>query len=119
MGDFFSVAGEQHVAKALGLMNIPSLADAPPEVRRRLIKEARKIANDSVFGVGNTTEVGLGAVGNETKQSVEAYIKANHPPYRMQPEPNYEEHLAKKRKDLAECEARRRAERAAAEDEMT
>jgi hypothetical protein len=100
----------------LGVMNIPNLSDAPPDVRRRLIKEARKITNDNVFGVGNTTEVGLGAAGNETKQSVEAYIKANHPPYRMQPEPSYEEHLAKKRKNLAECEARRRAERTAQGD---
>jgi hypothetical protein len=75
--------------------------------------------NANVFGAsaprdpksGSRTEIGLGSPGNETSQSVAAYERFGRH------EPNYEKVLAKKRQNLAECDARRAKEQATQQKE--
>ena len=98
----FSVAGEKLVS------SIPP--DAPLHVRQQIIAEAKRQAACDVFGVDHKTdrhgkpiEQGLGAAGNQTAQSVEAYEKwCRH-------EPGFDRNLARMKKELADCEAKRAA----------
>jgi hypothetical protein len=116
----FSVSAEKHILKTLAQMKIPSLDQAPPDIRKSLLREARQIARNDVFGHGHKVdrngtpiEQGLGSHDNPTQQSIDAYIRANAPPYRAAPEVGYEEHLKKMRQRFAEVEAQRAKVRAA------
>jgi hypothetical protein len=116
-----SVSSLQYVQKQLGAYKVESLDMLPAALRKQIRREARRIAIADVFGVdhktdkdGNPIEQGIGAAGNVTAQHVEAYIKEQTERRPNGPEPGYEDHLARMRKQLAECEARRAAERARA-----
>lgn len=70
----FSVAAEKLLQKA----NKP---DTPPAIREQLIREAREMPDRNVFGAGHKKdkngkliEMGVGSAGNQTQQSIEAYI---------------------------------------------
>jgi hypothetical protein len=87
----------------------------PPDWFARYYEEQAK----NVFGDdhkkdkhGEPIEQGIGSVGNMSLNAVNAYIKEQQ---RREggPEPHFEEHLARMRRQLAECEARRAAERKA------
>jgi hypothetical protein len=118
----FSVASEKYIKKSLADLNLPSLDMATKEVRRQILKAARDIARNDVFGHGHKLgkdgpiEQGLGSHDNPTQQSIDAFVRAQQPPYRMSPEPGYEEHLKKLRQRLAEVDAGRAKARAAEED---
>jgi hypothetical protein len=107
-------------------MNLKSLDEAPRETRRSLLKRAREIANIDVFGhghkvdpkTGTPIEQGLGSWENPTQQHIDAYVRANAPPYRHSPEPGYEEHLKKLRARLAEVDAVRRAKAKSEEEDL-
>jgi hypothetical protein len=121
----FSVAAEKHIQKALATLNLPSLDQAPPDIRKSLLREARQIARNDVFGHGHKVgkdgkpiEQGLGSHDNPTQQSIDAYIRAQQPPYRAAPEPGYEETLKKMRQRLAEVEAQRAKVRAANDEDF-
>jgi hypothetical protein len=121
--DSFSVAAEKHILKTLAQMNIPSLDQAPKEIRKTLLREARQIARNDVFGHGHKVdrngtpiEQGLGSHDNPTQQSIDAYIRSESRPWRDAPEPGYEETLKKMRQRLAEVDAVRAKQRAAEED---
>jgi hypothetical protein len=85
--------------------------DAPPEIRAQMIADAKRKVRDDVFGVGHRVdklgkpiEQGLGSRGNMTATSVAAYEKhCSH-------ESNFSENLARMKRELAECEARRAAQ---------
>jgi hypothetical protein len=49
----FSVAAEKYIKTEVERLQLPSLDDAPKEVRRQILKEARAIARNDVFGVGH------------------------------------------------------------------
>jgi hypothetical protein len=58
-------------------------ADAPPEVQARMMEEAKRKAEEDVFGVGfqrdrngKPIERGIGAPGNETEHHFTALEKA-------------------------------------------
>jgi hypothetical protein len=59
---------------------------------------------------GRPIETGIGSNFNLTANAVEAYIKEQTERRQGGPEPGFEENLAKLRKQLAVCEARRREE---------
>jgi hypothetical protein len=116
-GSNFSVAAETYVRKALDRMKVESLGDLPPNIRKSLLKEAKAIVFNDVFGHGHKLgkdgrpqEQGLGSAAQPTKQSLEAYKK-----YGVA-EPEYAQHLAKMERDLAAYEARRAAEAKHEED---
>ena len=111
-----SVASLKYVEKQLTLHNVASLDMLPKETRRAIKREARRIAENDVFGVdhkkdkaGNPIEQGIGAKGNMTVQCIEAYIKNQTERSPSGPEPGYEEHLARMRRELAETQARNAA----------
>ena len=114
-----SVASLEFIAKQLALHKVESIHMLPPHARKEIKKEARAIATRDVFGVGfktdkagNPVEMGLGSPSNMTQQHIDAYIKAQTDP-KMRPggpEPAYEDHLSRMRKQLAECIARRPAD---------
>jgi hypothetical protein len=113
--DNFSVAAERHLATQLGLLRLDRLDDAPVEIRKRILREARDITNNNVFGVGhkkdrqgNPQEQGLGSFANPTQQSIEAYVK-DQTQRRAVPEDGYEANLKAMRARLAEVNATRRA----------
>jgi hypothetical protein len=117
MADSFSVQAQEHIQKALGQMNVGSINDLPPEARRKLMREARDIATGNVFGVGHRKdrngtpiEQGVGSSGNQTRASIDAYIKYNSGA------PDFQETLARMEKEYAECQARRKAEQAKEDD---
>jgi hypothetical protein len=112
--DEFSVSAEKFIQKSLAGMNLQSLDQAPPEVRKSLLREARQIVRNDVFGHGYKTdknnrpqEQGRGSAQQPTRQSVEAYRK-----YGVK-EPEYAAHLSRMEKELAAFEAQRAKERAA------
>lgn len=108
--------------KARGVTNISLL---PKDVRKEIKKEARKIARQDVFGAehktdkaGEPIEMGVGSPGNMTQQNIDAYVKAQtDKKLREAPEQGYEENLKRMKAQLAECNARRRAERDEDEDD--
>ena len=119
-----SVASLKFVEKQLAERKVESLDMLPKELRKQIKAEAKRIALSDVFGVGhkldrsgNPIEQGLGAPGNVTQQHIDAYIKGQTERNPNGPEPGYEENLARMRKDLAACEARRLAARTADDDE--
>jgi hypothetical protein len=74
-----------------------------------------KAVDENVFGVdfkkdrdGRPIETGIGSPSNQTQTSIDAYKKYG------QSEPSYLRNLAQMEKDLAACEQRRAADRAAA-----
>ena len=111
--DSVSIRSIKHVQTSLAALRIETFEQAPREVRQRLKREARKIARDDVFGEnhktdkdGNPIEHGLGSPSNMTKSHIAAFVKYND----MTKQANIEA-LARFEKQLAECEARRRAEK--------
>lgn len=119
-----SVASNKFIDSQLAARKVESLDMLPRDVRKEIKREAKRIAENDVFGVdhkkdrnGNPIEMGLGAAGNITQQHIDAYIKNQTERSANGPEPGYEENLARMRKDLAECEARRVAARANDDDE--
>ena len=119
-----SVSSQQYIEKQLGARKVESLDMLPRDVRKEIKREAKKIAQNDVFGVGHKTdragnpvEQGLGATGNVTQQHIDAYIKNQTERSPNGPEPGYEDNLARMRKDYAECEARRVAARAHDDDD--
>lgn len=96
-------------------------ANAPPEVYRRMVKEAEKKVETDVFGhgfrrdkAGRPIEQGLGSLSNMTKQSIDAYVKW-HGPDSPEPDPNFKENHKIMQDALIECDARRKALRDAGE----
>jgi hypothetical protein len=119
-----SVASIQYIEKQLGARKVESLDMLPRDVRKEIKREAKKIALNDVFGVGHATdksgnpiEQGLGSAANITQQHLDAYIKNQTDRSATGPEAGYEENLARFRKQLAECEARRVAARANDDDD--
>lgn len=119
-----SVASNQFIEKQLAQRQVASLDMLPREVRKEIKKEAKRIAQNDVFGVGHKTdkdgnpvEQGLGAAGNVTQQHIDAYVKNQTERSKSGPEPGYEDNLARMRRDLAACEARRLAARTDDDDE--
>jgi hypothetical protein len=100
----FSVESERYVMKRLADLGAESLEFLDVRVRNDINKTADRLALNHVFGEGNTKEVGLGSPAQPTKQSVDAYEKFG------KGEPNYIEHLAKMREDLAKYQAKRAKE---------
>jgi hypothetical protein len=121
----FSVSAEKHVQKQLANLNVQTLDQLPKEMRKQLLREARQIARNDVFGHGHKTtkdgtpiEQGLGSHENPSPQSIEAYIRPQSRPWRDSPEPGYEEHLKKLRARLAEVDAVRRAQAKTEEEDF-
>jgi hypothetical protein len=89
--DSFSVSAERHIKKSLAELNLPSLDQAPKETRRQILKAARDIARNDVFGHGHKIgkdgpiEQGLGSWENPTQQSIDAYIRSQSRPWRDAP----------------------------------
>jgi hypothetical protein len=88
-------------------------ANAPPELRRAMIEEAKKKVLIDVFGEGykidkngRAIEQGLGSASNMSSHSVAAYEA------RCKHEVGYTENLARMKRQLAECDARRKAAQA-------
>jgi hypothetical protein len=123
--DATSIAAQKHIEAALGLYKVESLGDLPKEIRSRIRREAREIAFKDVFGAdhkkdkqGNPVEQGLGSYENPTKQSIDAYIKSQTDKrHRDEPEEGFEENVKKMRQRLAEVDAKRKALRAAEDDD--
>lgn len=123
--DAVSVRSQKFIESQLTARKVESIGLLPKETRRDIKKEARKIALADVFGhdhqtdkkTGNPIEQGLGADGNMTAQSIEAYIKNQTERRKGGPEPGFEDTLKDMRVKLAKCDARRRAEAAAADDD--
>jgi hypothetical protein len=95
---------------AFYLEKIP--ANAPPEIRRMMTEDAKRKTERDVFGEGfqrdrngKIIEQGRGSDSNMTAESVAAYERW------CRDEPNFVETLAKKKKLLADAEARRARER--------
>jgi hypothetical protein len=119
-----SISSQAFIEKQLAAWKVESLDQLPPHVRKQVKKESRQIARADVFGIdhkldrnGNPIEQGVGSPGNMTMQAINAYVKEQTERSANGPEPGYEETLAKMRKQLAECEARRRAEQSATDDD--
>lgn len=119
-----SISSQQFIEKQLAARKVESLDMLPREVRKQIKQEARQIALNDVFGVGHATdksgnpiEQGLGSPGNITQQHIDAYVKNQTERAKTGPEPGYEENLARMRKNLAACEARRLAARTDDDDE--
>jgi|SRR5579863_1349765 len=119
-----SVSSEQFIARQLATRKVENISLLPKDVRKEIKAEAKRIAQNEVFGVGhkldkdgNPVEQGLGTRGNMTQQCIDAYIKNQTERSPNGPEPNYEENLAQMRKDLAACNARRLAARTTDDEE--
>ncbi len=119
-----SVAALNFIDKQVGLHKVESLDQLPREVRKQIKAEAKRIAHNDVFGVGHQVdkqgkpiEQGVGSNGNMTQQAIDAYVKNQTERNPNGPEPGYEEHLARMRKQLAACEAQRAAARPLDDDE--
>jgi hypothetical protein len=89
-------------------------ADAPPSVRARMMEEAKRKSTEDVFGVGfqrdrngKPIEQGKGSAAQPTQQSIDAYVLEQTTRRVGGPEPGYEQHLARMRKDLATYQARK------------
>jgi len=122
--DAVSIRAEKFVAQQLVVRKVEDISLLPKEIRREIRREAKRIATEDVFGVGFKTgkddqplEQGIGAKGNMSQHCIDAYIISQTQRNPNGPEPGYEETLARMRKDLAECDARRAAERRAAADD--
>lgn len=130
--DNVSIASTTYISKQLQLRKIeaPSLAEGlallPKEVRREIRKEAKRIAQNDVFGVdhkkdnkGEPIEQGNGSASNMTQQAIDAYIANQTDPKRRSgpPEDGYADNLKRMRAQFAECQARRRAAKAAEDDD--
>jgi hypothetical protein len=103
-----SISSLAYIDKQVAMLKISSIDHAPPDVRKSILKEAKRIALGDVFGVDHKTdrngqpiEQGLGSASQPTRQSVEAYRKY------CKEEIGYIEHLTKMEKALAEYEARK------------
>jgi hypothetical protein len=112
-----SIDSAKHIAKRCREYGVDTLAQLPVNLRRQIRREAKDIALAHVFGPdhkkdanGNPIEQGIGSPGNQSRQSIEAFRK-----YHDMTTPENLTALARMEKDLAICEARRRAERAAQE----
>jgi hypothetical protein len=124
--DAVSVASQKFIDQQIALHKVASLDLLPREVRKQIKKEAKRIATEDVFGVGHKTdkqgnpiEQGVGAPGNITQQHIDAYVKAQTDSKLRPggPEAGYEDHLKRMRAQLAECNAKRRAEMIDEDDE--
>lgn len=123
--DAVSIASNKYIDQQLSARKVDSLSMLPKEVRREIRKQARAIATKDVFGEGHKldkaglpVEQGLGSPGNMTQQNIDAYVKAQtDKKFRESPEPGYEDNLKRMRAQLAECNARRRAESADDDDD--
>ena len=123
--DAASVASNKFVDSQLAARKVESIDMLPKEIRKEIRKEARAIARRDVFGVdhktdkqGNPIEQGLGSAVKMTQQHVDAYIKAQtDKKFRSEPEPGYADNLKRMQAQLAECNARRRAEKADEDDD--
>jgi hypothetical protein len=123
MSSFFSVAADTYIKKTLDEMQLRSLDEAPPHIRKETLRKAKEMARTDTFGRGHKmkngepVEQGLGSWDNPTLQSIEAYI-ANQTKRQPVPDADYEEQLRKMRARLAEVQAQRRKTEAVAEDEL-
>ena len=125
--DAVSIASQKYVEQQLNMRNVASLDMLPKEVRREIRKEAKAIALRDVFGAdhkrdkdGNPVEQGIGSPVNMTQSAIDAYISNQTDRRRRgdeKAEDGYQETLAKMRKQLAECNTRRQAQRAADDDD--
>lgn len=122
--DAVSIRSQKFVETQLTARKVDDISLLPKEIRREIKREAKRIATSDVFGhdfkadkAGNPIEQGLGADGNMTAQSIEAYIKNQTERRKGGPEAGYEENLKKMRAKLAESDARRRATQAAEDDD--
>jgi len=93
---------------------------APPELRRIMTEDAKKRVLVDVFGEGfkrgpggKPVEQGLGSKGNQTAESVSAYE------LRGRNEAGYVENLARMRRELADCQARKAAAAADVQSDQT
>lgn len=88
-----------------------ALGNLPPDFLERHFEAVRANVfgeNYKVDAKGNALEAGRGSPGNQTRQSVDAYRKWGAG------DVDYEKNLARLEKELAACESRRAADRAAA-----
>ncbi len=124
--DAVSIRSNKYVESQLTARKVGDISLLPKEIRREIRKEAQRIANEDVFGAGFKTlkdgtpiEQGNGSPGNQTRQSIDAYKKYCDPtnPKAATPDPNYVDNLKRMEKELAESNARRQAERIAADDD--
>ena len=81
--------------------------DAPAEVRKRMIKEARHKVRQDVFGhdyktdkYGRPIEDGIGSKANPSQSSIDAYIK-HQTERRVEPEEGYADYLKQMKAELA------------------
>lgn len=113
-----SIRAVKYVDSQLQARKVESLSLLPKEIRRQIKAEARRLATEDVFGVGHKVakdgtpiEQGMGSAGNMTQQSIDAYVKyQTDKRFREKPEEGFEENLKRMKAQLAECNARRRAE---------
>lgn len=127
--DAVSIRSINFIDKQLTARKVDSLSLLPKETRKQIRAEARKMALDDVFGFdhrtdkeGNPIEQGQGAPGNQTRQSIEAYKKYCDPgnPKATTPEVSkeaFDANLKRMEAELAKSDARRRAARAAEDDD--
>lgn len=113
-----SIDSMKHVAKRLSEYRVNTLAELPLHLRKQVRREAEDIALNSVFGEGHQkdaaglpVENGIGSPGNQSRHSVDSFKK-----YADMSLPRNIEALARMEKELAVCEARRRAEERTAEE---
>lgn len=85
--------------------------DTPKQLADQIRRQADARALIDTFGEGfkrdkhgKPLEQGRGSPGNQTAESVAAYE------HRGKDEPNYQENLARMKRELAACEERRKAE---------
>lgn len=119
-----SIRSEKFIENQLATRKVESLDMLPREVRKEIRREAKRIATEDVFGVGHRSakdgtpiEQGIGSAGNMTQHNIDAYIANQTQRSPSGVEPGFEENLARMRKELAECNARRAAERRAADED--
>lgn len=121
--DAVSIRSNLYVDKQLQARKVEDLSLLPKEIRREIRKEAKRIATEDVFGVGHATdkagnpiEQGIGAPGNMSQHCIDAYI-SEQTQRRKEPEAGFEDTLKRMRAQLAECQAKRRAAKAAEDDD--
>ena len=119
-----SIASNKFIESQLAARKVESIDMLPKETRKEIRKQAKQIARNDVFGVGhaldkqgNPIEQGAGAPANMTAQCIEAYIKNQTERRKGGPEPGFEDNLKKMRTQLAECNAKRRAEQVDDDDD--
>ena len=90
---------------------------APPELRKRMLADAKRQVEIDTFGHGfkrdrngYPIEQGLGSAAHPTQQSIDAYVIEQTKRRPGGPEPDYEIHLAKMRQNLSSYLAKRAAE---------